>query len=94
MGVGAPGVVVDGPKMRRLRHGRALTLQALARRAGVSYPTVQHMETGGRGCSPTTLDLVAEALAVDPADLLPPEPAHEVSCPACGATIRARMADA
>lgn len=88
-----PLIRVDGPKMRAVRHRRALTLQRLATLAGVSYPAVQNMETGGRGCRPSTLDLVAEALCVDPSDLMPTAAAHEVQCPSCGATIRARMAD-
>lgn len=40
----------------------------------------------------TSLD--TPVLPADAVRLVPDEPRHEVTCPSCGATIRARMADA
>lgn len=56
-----------GERVGELRWRRALSLKALARRAGVSVDAVHRMEHDGPGVPrPSTIRKVAEALGVDP----------------------------
>jgi transcriptional regulator with XRE-family HTH domain len=56
--------------MRVLRRRLHLTLQALAGRAGLTYPTVEAVETNKTVPSLKTLDALAGALQVSTSDLL------------------------
>jgi transcriptional regulator with XRE-family HTH domain len=56
--------------MRVLRRRLRLTLQALAARAGLTYPTVESVETNKTLPSLKTLDALAGALQVSTSDLL------------------------
>jgi transcriptional regulator with XRE-family HTH domain len=61
----------DGTKLRMLRQDRGLSVRGLASRAGVSTETVFNIERGKRDFIwPRTARKLAEALGVDPADLL------------------------
>lgn len=57
------------PALRGARRDAALSQRQLAERAGVSSNTVRLIETGSRGCYPTTLRKLASALGVRPAAL-------------------------
>jgi transcriptional regulator with XRE-family HTH domain len=66
-----PGTIkVDTKKLKRLRRERALSQRALARESGVGLDTVNKLETGLRDALPTTLRKLAEALGVEPKDLM------------------------
>jgi transcriptional regulator with XRE-family HTH domain len=56
--------------MRVLRRRLSLTLQALAGRSGLTYPTVESVETNKTLPSLKTLDALAGALQVSTSDLL------------------------
>jgi transcriptional regulator with XRE-family HTH domain len=61
---------VDGMRLRRLRRENALSQQALAERSGVSADTIVKLERGQREAQPQTLGRLAEALGVEPRELL------------------------
>ena len=56
--------------IRVLRRRLNLTLQALARRSGLTYPTVESVETNKNLPSLRTLDALAGALQISTSDLL------------------------
>ena len=57
-------------KLRRLRRKQALSQRALAREAGVGLDAVNRIETGVRDALPTTLRKLANALGVEPHELM------------------------
>ncbi|WP_203991877.1 helix-turn-helix domain-containing protein [Sphaerisporangium rufum] len=57
-----------GELVRRLRRGAGLTGKELARRAGVGQPTISRIETGGLLPTAETVERVAAALGLGPAD--------------------------
>lgn len=64
------GVAVPGLKAARLR--RAMTQAQLAEAAKVALSTVARLETDAPG-APGTIRKLADALDVDPSDLMAPE---------------------
>ena len=56
--------------MRVLRRQQNLTLEALARRSGLTYPTVASVETNKTLPSLKTLDAIAGALQISTSDLI------------------------
>jgi transcriptional regulator with XRE-family HTH domain len=61
---------VDGDRLRRLRAERALTLRALAEISGVSYDTINKLELGRRPAHASTIRKLADALGVEPRELM------------------------
>ena len=64
------GLPLDGEKLRRLRRRKALSLRTLGEMAGVSYETVQRLETTDRPAMPSTVRKLADALGVEPEKLM------------------------
>jgi transcriptional regulator with XRE-family HTH domain len=62
-------------RLKDVRQRKALTQQQLAEKAGVNRVTIARIETGKDEPFPTTLRKVADALGVEPEELL--EPARE-----------------
>jgi DNA-binding XRE family transcriptional regulator len=61
------------PGLRHVRDRAALTQEELARLAGLSRPTISHLETG-EGAMHITIRKLCRALKCKPAELLdPPE---------------------
>ncbi|WP_119390741.1 helix-turn-helix domain-containing protein [Taklimakanibacter lacteus] len=56
--------------MRRLRYDKKLTQEELAARSGLSMRYVGSIERGAVSASVSVLGKVAEALGVDPCDLI------------------------
>jgi transcriptional regulator with XRE-family HTH domain len=56
--------------LRQLRERAVMTQAQLAAAAGLSRHTVQQLETGTRPAYPTTVQKLARALKVKPADLV------------------------
>ena len=56
--------------LRRKRHDRDMTQEELAERAGLSARYVGAIERGDVSASVTVLGQIAEALGVEPGDLL------------------------
>ncbi|CAM5417429.1 Anaerobic benzoate catabolism transcriptional regulator OS=Afipia felis OX=1035 GN=NCTC12722_00415 PE=4 SV=1 [Afipia felis] len=61
---------VMATNMRRLRYDKKLTQEELAARAGLSMRYVGSIERGAVSASVSVLGKVAEALGVDPCDLI------------------------
>lgn len=60
---------VNVEALKELRRKRVLTLEDLARQAGVSKNTISRAENGGR-LYPASIRKLAKALDVDPTDLV------------------------
>ncbi len=63
-------VVYVGDKIRRLRDARALTQEELAAQAGITVAALSRIERNNAEPRPTTRRKLAEALGVDPAELV------------------------
>jgi transcriptional regulator with XRE-family HTH domain len=63
-------VEVDGARLRWIRQRRALTPKDLADEAGVAYATVLRLQKGRRPVQLETVRRLAEALGVEPSELL------------------------
>ncbi len=62
------------PKLREWRERRALTQEELRDKSGISQESISRIESGVRGCRPSTARRLAQALDVDVAELVaPPE---------------------
>lgn len=61
---------MDTEKLRHLRRERALSQRDLARAAGVGLDAVNRIETGRRDALPSTLRKLADALGVEPRELM------------------------
>jgi transcriptional regulator with XRE-family HTH domain len=56
--------------LKELRRERVLSLRELEERSGVSYNTIWRIEDGRQGAHPRTIRKLAEALGVEPSELL------------------------
>ena len=63
-------LLVDGAKLRHIRRVQALSLRDLTRRSGVAFDTISKLETGKRRAQPRTIRKLAEALGVEPKELM------------------------
>jgi transcriptional regulator with XRE-family HTH domain len=61
---------VNGQRLRELRVERALSLRALAQRSGVAFDTINKLELGYRPARLVTIRKLAEALEVEPTELM------------------------
>jgi transcriptional regulator with XRE-family HTH domain len=60
-------------RLRELRRQRVLSMRELEEVSGVSYNTIWRLETGKTGAQPRTIRRIANALGVDPAELVKEE---------------------
>jgi transcriptional regulator with XRE-family HTH domain len=65
-------VDVNVNRLKALRRRRVLTLRELGDRAGISKDTISRVERTGKAY-PSTIRKLAEALDVDPSELVPDE---------------------
>jgi transcriptional regulator with XRE-family HTH domain len=63
-------VEVNVQRLRALRQQRVLTLRELEERSGVAYNTIWHLEHGKREAQPRTVRKLAQALGVEPEELV------------------------
>ncbi len=61
---------VDGARLRQIRQERALSLRELGERSGVAFDTINKLENEHREAQPRTIRKLAEALGVEPKDLM------------------------
>jgi transcriptional regulator with XRE-family HTH domain len=61
---------INGRRLRELRIERALSLRALGERSGVAYDTINKLELGRRPAHASTIRKLAEALGVEPQELM------------------------
>ncbi len=57
-------------QLKRLRQEQALSLRGLASRSGVAYDTINRLELGKQNAQPRTIRRLAEALEVEPKELM------------------------
>ncbi len=57
-------------QLKRLRQEQALSLRDLAERSGVAYDTINRLELGKQDAQPRTIRGLAEALGVEPKELM------------------------
>jgi len=65
---------IDGEKLRRLRVGQALSQQELERMTGIAQSTISNLELGNRPARLSTIRKLAEALNVEPTELMQENP--------------------
>jgi transcriptional regulator with XRE-family HTH domain len=70
VGVNRRFTAVDGEALRRLRRERALSLRELGERSGVAFDAINKLELGKRQAQPRTIRKLAEALGVEPRELM------------------------
>ena len=63
-------LLVDGMRLRHIPQEQALSLRDLSMRSGVAFDTISKLETGKRNAQPRTIRKLAEALGVEPKDLM------------------------
>jgi transcriptional regulator with XRE-family HTH domain len=61
---------VDGGSLRRLRRERALSQRDLTRMTGIAFDTISRLETGKQRAQPRTIRKLADALGVEPKELM------------------------
>ena len=57
-------------RLKELRREQVLSLRELEEMSGVSYNTIWRIEDGRQGAHPRTVRKLAEALSVQPAELI------------------------
>jgi transcriptional regulator with XRE-family HTH domain len=63
-------IEVDGAKLRGLRRRRMLSLRELEQRSGVAFDNINKLENERRRAQPRTLRKLADALDVEPRELM------------------------
>jgi transcriptional regulator with XRE-family HTH domain len=63
-------ISVNGQRLRELRVEQALSLRALGERSGVTYDTINKLELGRRPAHASTVRKLANALGVEPRELM------------------------
>ena len=61
---------VDGARLRRIRRERALSQRDLSRMTGIAFDTISRLETGKQHAQPRTIRKLADALGVEPRELM------------------------
>ena len=61
---------VNIPRLRELRRQKVLSMRELEEMSGVSYNTIWRLENGVTGAQPRTIRKIAQALGVEPAELV------------------------
>jgi transcriptional regulator with XRE-family HTH domain len=61
---------INGQRLKELRVEQALTLRALGERSGIGYDTINKLELGRRPAHASTIRKLAEALGVEPKELM------------------------
>lgn len=62
--------MVSLPRLKEIRQIRALSQRELSKLSGVSRVTIVRLEAGGEDPFPTTVRRLADALGVEPAELM------------------------
>ena len=61
---------INGKRLQELRVEQALSLRALAERSRVTYDTINKLELGRRPAHASTIRKLADALGVEPRELM------------------------
>ena len=60
---------IDGERLQEIRMSRGLTLRRLEQHSGVPYKRLNELERGGGVVEEDTVEMLAEALDVEPSEL-------------------------
>ena len=63
-------VGIDAERLRQLRVQRAISQEDLGRRTGIAQSTISNLESSNRPARLSTIRKLAEALGVEPKELL------------------------
>ena len=77
-------------RIKELCKERGLTLNQLAEKIGVSQPSISGIATGRQKPSFDTLERLASALNISPAELFAPQPRNTITCPKCGTVLEVK----
>lgn len=66
-------VRIDGAKLKELRRRRMLSLRELGERSGVAFDNINKLENERRSAQPRTVRKLAEALGMEPHELMKEE---------------------
>ncbi len=61
---------INGERLRGIRVSKALTLRRLEEMSGVAYDRISKLELHGGGVRPSTIHKLAEALDIEPSELV------------------------
>jgi transcriptional regulator with XRE-family HTH domain len=61
---------VNVERLKELRRERVLSLRELEEKSGVSYNTIWRLEDGRQGAHPRTIRKLADAMGVEPKELI------------------------
>ena len=61
---------VNGARLRQIRQERALSLRELGERSSVAFDTINKLENEHREAQPRTIRKLAQALGVEPKELM------------------------
>ena len=63
-------VRVDGRKLRSIRREKAVSLRELGERSDIAFDTINRLELGKQDAQPRTVRRLADALGVEPKELI------------------------
>ena len=69
---------------------KGITLNQLAEKIGISQPSISGIATGKQKPAFDTLEKMADALEVTPAELFAPQPTNTITCPKCGTVLEVK----
>lgn len=75
-------------RIKELCKLRGIAMQDLADRIGISRVSLSGIATGKQKPAFDTLEKLAIALEVSPAELFAPQPTNTITCPHCGKPIK------
>lgn len=77
-------------RIKDLCRKNGITLNQLAEKVGISQPSISGIATGKQKPSFDTLEKLADALGVSPAELFAPQPTNTITCPKCGTVLEVK----
>ena len=75
-------------RIKELCKEKGITLNQLAEKIGISQPSISGIATGKQKPAFDTLEKMADALEVTPAELFASQPTNTITCPHCGKLIK------
>ena len=77
-------------RIKELCKEKGITLNQLAEKIGISQPSFSGIATGKQKPAFDTLEKMADALEVTPAELFAPQPTNTITCPKCGTVLEVK----
>ena len=77
-------------RIKELCKEKGITLNQLAEKIGISQPSISGIATGKQKPAFDTLEKMADALEVTPAELFAPQPTNTITCPKCRTVLEVK----